>query len=92
MAAVSQPLQDRASRIIAQPPFTGRRAECDALDATLAAVEGGAPRVVLISGDGGIGKSRLLREWRAQSRQRALSVAGRSYGKNHMHLDLGNAP
>ena len=79
MAALSQPLQDRPSRIIAQPPFTGRRAECDALDACLASVEAGVPRVVLITGDGGIGKSRLLREWRAQSRQRALSVAGRSY-------------
>ena len=42
-------------------------------------MEGGAPRLVLIAGEAGIGKSRLLREWRTETRGRAASTAGRSY-------------
>ncbi|MGH3198811.1 MAG: BTAD domain-containing putative transcriptional regulator, partial [Streptosporangiaceae bacterium] len=39
--------------------FTGRRKECAAI---LAAVAGGGPRVVVVTGSGGTGKSRLLAE------------------------------
>ncbi|MFF5500012.1 helix-turn-helix transcriptional regulator [Streptomyces aquilus] len=43
------------------PRFVGRSGELDALAATL----GGAPAVVLIEGEAGIGKTRLLREFLA---------------------------
>ncbi len=44
-------------------PFVGREGECAALDAELAAAREGAARVVLLTGELGIGKSRLWREW-----------------------------
>ena len=38
----------------------GRRDECDALDRLLADVFAGASRVLVLSGDAGVGKSALL--------------------------------
>ena len=38
----------------------GRRAECDALDRLLADVLAGTSRVLVLSGDAGVGKSALL--------------------------------
>ncbi len=46
-------------------PFVGRQAECVALDQELALTAMGQARVVLITGELGIGKSRLWREWSA---------------------------
>ncbi len=43
-------------------PFIGREAELARIDAQFASVKGGRPRVVLLAGDAGVGKSRLLRE------------------------------
>jgi DNA-binding CsgD family transcriptional regulator/tetratricopeptide (TPR) repeat protein len=51
-----------------QAPFVGRREELDALDAALAAARDGAPRVVLVEGPAGIGKTALL--------ERFLAAAG----------------
>jgi DNA-binding SARP family transcriptional activator/tetratricopeptide (TPR) repeat protein len=55
-------------RASAAPPesplrFVGRDAERAALDAELQAARGGRARAVLITGELGIGKSRLWREW-----------------------------
>lgn len=55
-AAVSPPPEP-------SPDFVGREAECAALDAELATVREGRARVVLLTGELGIGKSRLWREW-----------------------------
>jgi predicted ATPase len=44
------------------PVFVGRSEELGQLDHTLAAVRGGAGRCVLVSGEAGIGKSRLIVE------------------------------
>jgi DNA-binding SARP family transcriptional activator/predicted ATPase len=44
-------------------PYIGRRAELSALDNELRAASRGAARVALISGEVGIGKSRLWQEW-----------------------------
>ncbi len=44
-------------------PFVGRAAECHVLDCELATAAGSAVRVVLISGETGIGKTRLWQEW-----------------------------
>ncbi len=48
------------------PPFVGRKAERVGLTDELAATTRGQARVVLITGELGIGKSRLWREWRAK--------------------------
>lgn len=47
------------------PPFVGRVRELALLDAALAAAREGQARVALISGQVGIGKSRLWHEWAA---------------------------
>jgi len=56
-----------ASRRTGPPalPFIGRDAERAALDAELARASAGETRVVLLTGEVGIGKSRLWREWSA---------------------------
>ncbi|MEU4657784.1 AAA family ATPase [Streptomyces sp. NPDC023723] len=41
-------------------PVLGRRRECDLLDGLLDAVRGGASRVLVLRGEPGVGKSRLL--------------------------------
>ena len=43
-------------------PLAGRVAEVDALTAAYAAVAGGQSRVVLLTGEGGLGKTRLVEE------------------------------
>ena len=43
--------------------FVGRQRELDALAAALAAARAGQPQVVLIQGDGGMGKSSLIYEF-----------------------------
>ena len=48
----------------ARRPFLGRARELAALEAALAQVEGGRGQVVGIVGEPGMGKSRLLAEWR----------------------------
>jgi DNA-binding SARP family transcriptional activator/tetratricopeptide (TPR) repeat protein len=49
-------------------PFVGRTAERRVLDGELAAAAGGAARVVMISGETGIGKTRLWQEWARELR------------------------
>jgi len=43
-------------------PFVGRREQLARLDAALAQVDAGEPQVVMLAGDAGIGKSRLLEQ------------------------------
>ncbi|MBI3241505.1 MAG: AAA family ATPase [Chloroflexi bacterium] len=47
----------------AHPPFVGRETEKVALDEELEAAASGRARLVLLTGELGIGKSRLWREW-----------------------------
>jgi len=49
------------------PVFVGRSEELRQLDNTLTAVEGDAGRCVLVSGEAGIGKSRLIAEIRTRA-------------------------
>ncbi|WP_270888642.1 ATP-binding protein [Pedococcus sp. 5OH_020] len=44
------------------PPLVGRRAELEALEAAWRAVEAGARQLVLVGGEAGAGKSRLVQE------------------------------
>ncbi|TDU88367.1 regulatory LuxR family protein [Kribbella voronezhensis] len=47
-------------RTAARTRLLGRRSECAVLDALLAAVRGGASRVLVVRGEAGVGKSALL--------------------------------
>jgi AAA ATPase domain len=51
-----------ASLVRSAPPFVGRRQELDWLAHRLQEVRAGHPRVVLIPGEAGIGKTRLVQE------------------------------
>jgi DNA-binding winged helix-turn-helix (wHTH) protein/ATP/maltotriose-dependent transcriptional regulator MalT len=51
------------SGISAKPLFIGRQAEIDLLQSEFTNVLAAAPRLVLVSGEGGIGKSSLIETW-----------------------------
>ncbi|WP_405534836.1 AAA family ATPase [Streptomyces sp. NBC_00075] len=55
-------------------PFVSRAAEIGRLDSVLARLGAGGPAVVDVTGEAGIGKSRLLVEFCARARRRGLTV------------------
>jgi len=62
--------------------FRGREAELDQLLTALARTEGGAPRIVLVEGESGVGKSTLVHEFMRRVRdehERAIVLRGRCY-------------
>lgn len=62
------------------PPFVGRTHELALLDRWFQDAAGGHPRVVLIQGDAGIGKTRLLQEAMSIARRLRMEICfGRSY-------------
>jgi DNA-binding CsgD family transcriptional regulator/tetratricopeptide (TPR) repeat protein len=62
------------------PVFVGRSKEVSQLDDALAAIQAGAGRCVLVSGDAGIGKSRLIAETEAKTRPRGFTtLVGRCF-------------
>jgi class 3 adenylate cyclase len=78
-------------------PMVGRKAELDAMLLTGEAIKAGLGRVVVLVGEPGLGKSRLLGEWRAVVTQRYPSTfrwaEGNcvSYGQSlayHLLIDL----
>ena len=72
-------------------PFLGRVRELSALQAMLTHVEGGRGQVVGIVGEPGIGKSRLLAEWRQSlGAHKATYLAGHcwSYGSATPYLPI----
>jgi len=54
--------------------FIGRADELGRLEATLDRAEQGRPQVVLLAGDAGVGKTRLLLEFAGQARRRGVRV------------------
>jgi DNA-binding NarL/FixJ family response regulator len=52
---------------VSSPTFVGRREELGVLAAAISAAAAGSESVVLISGEPGIGKSRLISEFAARS-------------------------
>ena len=62
--------------------FVGRHAELAALDAALAAVTAGAPRVVLIEGAFGMGKTALMRRFLERAPAEAVVLRGRCYERD----------
>src|SRR4029453_17901602 len=57
------------------PVFVGRAAELAALDDALETATNGTPTTVLIGGDAGVGKTRLLTTWNERARDRRVRVA-----------------
>jgi DNA-binding CsgD family transcriptional regulator len=70
---------------IASPTFVGRAAELVALDDALDSAEQGRATTVLIGGDAGVGKSRLLETWNERARGRGARVVSGAC------LDLGES-
>ena len=68
---------------VASPTFVGRAAELAALDEALAAAERGNATTVLIGGDAGVGKTRLLEAWSRRVAGRGVRIVAGSC------LDLG---
>jgi len=68
---------------VASPTFVGRAAELAALDEALAAAERGNATTVLIGGDAGVGKTRLLEAWSQRVVGRGVRIVAGSC------LDLG---
>lgn len=70
---------------VTSPTFVGRAAELSALDAALDEAARGLTTTVLIAGDAGIGKTRLLKEWSERAQDRGARFASGSC------LDLGES-
>ena len=66
-------------------PFVGREAEMAWLLRYLAAAQAGHPHALLVIGEAGIGKTRLLREFGAAARARGVEVCG-SRGYEDLHV------
>ena len=60
----ASPRDDAAPEAPSLTPFIGRREELQTLQAHWAVVEAGSPRIVRILGEAGIGKSRLVHEFK----------------------------
>jgi DNA-binding CsgD family transcriptional regulator len=67
--------------------FVGRAAELAVLEEVLAAAAGGRASVVLIGGEAGVGKTRLVAELAARARERAVVATGAC-----VELTAGTAP
>jgi DNA-binding NarL/FixJ family response regulator/tetratricopeptide (TPR) repeat protein len=68
---------------VASPTFVGRAVELAALDEALAAAERGNATTILIGGDAGVGKTRLLEAWSQRVAGRGVRIVAGSC------LDLG---
>jgi len=72
-AAADEPLDPRALR------FVGREAEQDLLAEQLTVARSGRLRIVLLTGEPGIGKTRLAKELLVHNRESALTLSARAY-------------
>jgi hypothetical protein len=68
---------DRASKVPGSPPLVGRDDERARLAAAWHAAASGRPQLVLVTGEAGIGKTRLVEELRAHTG--AVTVEARGY-------------
>src|SRR5262245_57429322 len=62
------------ARVSPQVRFIGRQRELAAIDAALGAVQSGSMRVLLVSGDAGVGKSRLIEQTIDHARHSGFTV------------------
>jgi eukaryotic-like serine/threonine-protein kinase len=61
-------------RLSAPPPFVGRQRELELLQRCIADVLAARPRLVLVEGEAGVGKSRLLKEIRERAQRDEVQV------------------
>ena len=66
--------QPSPSHIAAPAEFVGRSAELRWLSRSLAEAQAGSPRVVVVVGEAGLGKSRLIEELSARARRAGTQV------------------
>ena len=59
---------------VSSPVLVGRSGQLSALDAALAGAARGDPSAVLVGGEAGVGKSRLVREFAGRSRDTGARV------------------
>ena len=85
IGARALPLNFDARRAGGLTPFIGRSAELDVLTDRWRQAATGRGQIVLLSGEPGIGKSRLCAEWRASLDEQA--VAGFSFQCSPLHGD-----
>jgi class 3 adenylate cyclase/tetratricopeptide (TPR) repeat protein len=71
---------DRSATIRAELPFIGREAELAILNGALENVARGTGGCIIVAGDVGIGKSRLVGEALRESEVRVVAVRGEPYG------------
>ena len=63
------------SPLAGRPPFVGRETQLGVLKSAVAAAELGEPVIVLVAGEPGIGKTRLIRELDSQVSARGVWAA-----------------
>src|SRR5262245_12152972 len=71
------------------PPFVGRKQELALLERSLQEMAAGRPRIMLIAGDAGIGKTRLLQEVRSMAVRHGAQIC---YGRCYEDLALPYLP
>jgi DNA-binding NarL/FixJ family response regulator/tetratricopeptide (TPR) repeat protein len=77
-------------RKVSSPLFVGREAELDRFAATIAAARDGAGQLLLVAGEAGVGKSRLLEEAvRRASADGMLVASGRCFGPGSSSVPFG---
>ncbi|PWN03226.1 hypothetical protein DJ010_08895 [Nocardioides silvaticus] len=85
-------LPDALLDAAARSPMVGREAEWDRLSAAWATTAGGGRRVVLLSGEAGIGKTRLVAELAAEAaRAGRPALVGRSEGTGRAYHAIADA-
>jgi predicted ATPase len=78
-----------ASFARAVPPFIGRRLQLDLLERCLQETLAGHPQLVLIQGDAGVGKTRLLKQIRSVALRHDINAC---YGRCYEDLVLPYLP
>ena len=76
------------TRRISSPVFVGRRAELDRLKDAFDRASAGRPALVLVAGEAGVGKSRLLAEFSAH----VEAAGGRTLSGGCLDLGEGSLP
>ena len=77
------------SRTSASPAFVGRWTEFEWLQARLSDALDGGPQILLLCGDAGVGKTRLLREFQTSARGQGIHIC---YGRAYENLALPYVP
>lgn len=73
LVRVYRPTLETPRRVVSTAAIIGRRAEIAAIEKLLDDVQAGATRVLIIEGEAGIGKSRLVDELKRTARERGLT-------------------